>query len=105
MAARPGGLARGECDACLRHLPARRAYRRGPVHIGRYSLSTLVRPLGSCLRWGTREKPRACEDETMNEQNGERRKEIARRVEYWRRRRGLTRQEWQPWPPRSNATT
>ncbi len=27
----------------------------------------------------------------MNEQNDERRKEIARRVEYWRRRRGLTR--------------
>jgi transcriptional regulator with XRE-family HTH domain len=28
----------------------------------------------------------------MDEQNGERRQEIARRVEYWRRRRGLTRQ-------------
>jgi hypothetical protein len=27
----------------------------------------------------------------MDEENGERRKEIARRVEYWRRRRGLTR--------------
>jgi hypothetical protein len=27
----------------------------------------------------------------MDERNGERRKDIARRVEYWRRRRGLTR--------------